>query len=250
MAGHSFLPARVLQNLSHGLTIHMPPGASSPRKRRRIETLPLEPDPAHTGEGSAAPCALRASACTPSARFLERLAMATRTRHSRPTRTPDSVVQPPAESYARGVPPRSTKVFVEGRAASACRCAKLHCRAASRRCACTTRPGLRATTCGKGLPPLRTPGSGRARRRYRPAHRRRPRLVPDGLRRPVLRGTGTSPSCSLPAAERSRGDGVRRPPRGDAGRAGAERGGARARDHPANITIPSSSRCSSAAPST
>jgi hypothetical protein len=39
--------------------------------------------------------------------------MATRTRHSRPTRTPDPVAPPPAESYAEAFP-RSTKVFVEG----------------------------------------------------------------------------------------------------------------------------------------
>ena len=183
----------------------MPPGASPSRKRRRIETSPLEPDPADTGEGSAAPARIRASACPPSARFLERPAMATRTRHSRPPARPTPSPRPRRRATPRRFPdpPRSTS---RARAASACRCARSRSPAASRRSGSTTPAGRRASTCGRDCRRCAQPWiAARAVERHRPAHRRRSRRwcrTGSGAR--SLRGTRRRhPARSTPAAARS-----------------------------------------------
>ena len=65
--------------------------------------------------------------------------------------------------------PNSEKVYVEGRTASACRCARSRCPAASRPSASTTPAARRSTTSTTGLPRLREPWVGRADRAARPA---------------------------------------------------------------------------------
>ena len=159
--------------------------------------------------------------------------MATRTARPRPKRAP-SPTPPAGDRYADAFPelhqgpPRRSARHPRADARDRAR------PAASRRSGSTTPPGRRATTSAAGpsaAAPAMDPGA--RSRGHRPPHRRDPTLVPDGLRRPVLRGTGGDhPAPVRPPGRDHRGDGVRRAARGAAGRAGPERGRARARDHP------------------
>ncbi len=117
--------------------------------------------------------------------------MATRTRHSRPTRTPDPAAPPPAESYAEAFP-RSTKVFVEGPRGVRVPVREIALSGGEPPLRVYDATGPQGHDVRQGLPPLRAPWI-RARAVVDTGRRTGgdPGLVPDGLRRPVLRGTGT-----------------------------------------------------------
>jgi hypothetical protein len=83
--------------------------------------------------------------------------MATRTRHSRPTRTPDSVVPPPAESYAEAFP-RSTKVFVEGPRGVRVPVREIALSGGEPPLRVYDATGPQGHDVRQGLPPLRAPG--------------------------------------------------------------------------------------------
>jgi phosphomethylpyrimidine synthase len=116
--------------------------------------------------------------------------MATRTRHSRPIRTPDPVAPPPAESYAEAFP-RSTKVFVEGPRGVRVPVREIALSGGEPPLRVYDATGPQGHDVRQGLPPLRAPWI-RSRAVIDTGRRTGgdPVLVPDGLRRPVLRGTG------------------------------------------------------------
>jgi len=116
--------------------------------------------------------------------------MATRTRHSRPTRSPDPVAPPPADSYAEAFP-RSTKVFVEGPRGMRVPVREIALSGGEPPLRVYDATGPQGHDVRQGLPPLRAPWI-RARAVVDTGRRTGgdPALVPDGLRRPVLRGTG------------------------------------------------------------
>ena len=116
--------------------------------------------------------------------------MATRTRHSRPTRTPDPLAPPAAESYDEAFP-RSTKVFVEGPRGVRVPVREIALSGGESPLRVYDATGPQGHDVRQGLPPLRTPWI-QARAVVDTGRRTGgdPMLVPDGLRRAVLRGTG------------------------------------------------------------
>ena len=109
--------------------------------------------------------------------------------------------------------PNSRKVLVDGARASACRCARSRCRAASRRSACTTRAVRRTYDVAEGLPKLREPWVA-------------PRRAASANGGPVTQ------LHYARKGEITAGDGVHRGPRRAAGRLRPRRGRARPRHHP------------------
>ena len=207
----------------------MPPGASGAHPR--IEIVPLEPDPADTGEGSAAPARFLAPALCLRRPTLGATAMATRTARPRTDRAAAPAPPTAAEASRTRFPtrPRSTST---GPAACACRCARSRSAAASRRSGCMTPPGRRATTCARVC--RRCAARGSSAGRSRP-----PAAAPAAIQRWCRRGSGATcsgararhPAPVRPARRDHRGDGVRGAARRAAGGAGPERGRARAGDH-------------------
>ena len=116
--------------------------------------------------------------------------MATRTRHSRPTRTPDPVAPPPAESYAEAFP-RSTKVFVEGPRGVRVPVREIALSGGEPPLRVYDATGPQGHDVRQDLPPLRAPWI-RPRAVVDTGRRTAgdPALVPAGLRREALRGTG------------------------------------------------------------
>ena len=191
------------------LPLSTPPGASPRTSARRIETIPLEPDPADTGEGSAAMTASSFSDAFPNS--------------------------------TQGVPSRAA-------AASACRCARSPSPAASRPSASTTPAARRASMSARACRRLRLPwilARDVERLPRVPASRAGCRGRPDPGLAPAPRLPRPRPRH--PAALRAAGrdhprDGVRRAPRGAAPSSCGARWPAAAPSSRPTSTTPSSSR--------
>jgi phosphomethylpyrimidine synthase len=116
--------------------------------------------------------------------------MATRTARAQPPRPPEPLVAPPAESYAEAFP-RSTKVYLEGPRGVRVPVREIAQSGGEPPLRVYDATGPQGHDVRQGLPPLRHPWL-RARAVADTGRRTAgdPALVPDGLRRAALRGTG------------------------------------------------------------
>src|SRR6476659_9947728 len=116
--------------------------------------------------------------------------MATRTTRPSPTRAPQRARPPAAESYAEAFP-RSSKVHLEGPRGVRVPVREIALSGGEPPLRVYDATGPQGHDVRQGLPPLRAPWS-RARAVVDTGRRTGgdPDLVPDSLRRPVLRGTG------------------------------------------------------------
>ncbi len=116
--------------------------------------------------------------------------MATRTPRPRPSRAPKPAAPPAAESYAEAFP-RSTKVHVEGTRGIRVPMREIALSGGEPPLRVYDPSGPQGFDVREGLPPLRRPWV--LAREVEDTGRRTagdPLLVPEGLRRPVLRGRG------------------------------------------------------------
>ncbi len=116
--------------------------------------------------------------------------MATRTPRTPPSRRPEPAAPPAVESYAEAFP-RSTKVYLEGPRGVRVPVREIALSGGEAPLRVYDATGPQGHDVRQGLPPLRQPWI-RARAVADTGHRTGgdPALVPEGLRRQVLRGTG------------------------------------------------------------
>ena len=213
--------------------------------RRPIEIVPLEPDPADTGEGSAARPRAPASSAAPPSPVSWSASMAT----ALPVPARPRPAAPPPSSPTGTAFPNSTKVYVDGPRGDP----RPHARdralaAASRRSGSTTPAARRGTTCATGCRPLAPPVD-----RRRLGRSRTPAGATGGdpsigaataSAATVLRGTRPGhPAPVTPGAARSpRRWSSSRCARAAGGAGARARSRAAARSSPPTSTTPSSSR--------